>query len=86
MLDNDGLAQYYFNWMSDYKEWARLWKQVAKKWRQRAHVYEAMTFHRLEMLRKMELEVRVIESAMCPFCGFYEHGPYCELAKELSDD
>ena len=37
-----------------------------------------------EMLKEME-QVRWLEGAMCPFCGFYEHGPECPLRIVLSE-
>jgi len=40
--------------------------------------------HLKEMLKEME-QVRWWESAMCPFCGFYEHGPECPLMIVLSE-
>ena len=70
-------------------EEGRLYLEAAnkglKEWKRRTMYAEATAFRRLEMLRELE-DLRVIESAMCPFCGFYEHGPYCELAKELGSD
>ena len=95
MLDNDELAQYYFNWMSDYKEWARLWKQAAKKWRHKhfvedcAHAHTAQytkEYHddasrRLELLR--ECEKHLVAIANIENEGLKKL--LVELAKELGD-